>query len=209
VKGAMKMKKRLLKIVALFSVIIGFCGCGSMIAIGELMSYHSARIVQERIDENRSEVIAYITSPSAKDSPEGFAPQYFNPYVGQLMMTQDHSYFTGTYFEVYVENVDTKEKFLLFNSDDFGGKYPAHQFRMSKNLPLGKYIFKELLWYKDNKDTPVPFTGEVVGFTIDKAKDIIYIGEYVIPDPDAPQIYKLSSEEDKQKLEKIPKRFAG
>jgi hypothetical protein len=198
----MKIKRMIYILAVLPMLLIFLTGCGTVLTIGRSAAYHEARILPKKVEQDKSIILAYITSTTLYGSPKGFAPDYFPPYVS----TKEGA---GTAFEIIIENVDTKKQYTLFRCDDFKDKYPLSLFQMSKALPLGTYIFKEIIWIVRDSlyDKTIPFTGDIISFTIKNPGDIIYIGEYIIPEPGSPQIYRLTSNAEKEKLKASEKNF--
>ncbi|MBN1524900.1 MAG: hypothetical protein JW904_10475 [Spirochaetales bacterium] len=198
------MKKNLIIIILFICLMLFVMGCSGIMAVANLVAYNSARSVPDKIEPNTSIVIMYIGSTTSYARREGFE----NCFITQsgALNTRNDTY-TGTSFEVFVENTETKESFLIFEPSDVSGQYPLSQFRISKNLPTGSYVFKELLWHENSNEEKKPFSGNPVMFSVDKPGDVIYLGEFVIPEPGTPQIYKLGSPEDKERLINTQKKL--
>lgn len=199
------MKKTMMIFLGFMCLLLVLTGCNAMVAIGNMVGYEMARQIPVHVDNDHSIVIAYIAGDVEYRGPIGFAPDCFVPIIYEYDNKNQTG--TGTYFEVFVENVETKQEYLLFKSADIKGPYPISQFRISKGIPVGTYRFKELFWTERNEEMRRPFTNEHLTFRVEKSRDIIYLGEFAIRNMEAPVLYRISSDADKEKLRRTIIKF--
>lgn len=192
--------KKIVTFIGITLLSIVLIGCSSLIAISNMVGYELARQIPTSVDKEHSIVIAYIVGDVENRGPIGFAPDCFVPLIYEYDNRAETG--TGTYFEVFVENIETKEEFLIFKSADIKGPYPLTQFNISKGMPVGTYVFKELFWTERNNEGRRPFSNEPLTFRIEKAQDVIYLGEFAIRDMEKPKIRRISSPMDIEKLER-------